>query len=233
MTRLFFLSPATPVANDKSSIITTVCNIQTRDLSSNEENYISDCMFNSLPSTLIQCSVLQTQTANEEQKHTSALSESINRYGFKIKYIRSIPRASVRLPVSDANVHVCVCIHACMYTIQFFLPLLLRCVTEISFIFLLMCYTACFLAWLAWYSFISLSLSAELPFLCVSEKAFAFQWCVSNSFTPLVQLVLLARKQSKYNCSLSSPPRHWFIHSLLQLGATNLRGSQLIHRTKI
>lgn len=110
MTRLFFLSPATPVANDKSSIITTVCNIQTRDLSSNEENYISDCMFNSLPSTLIQCSVLQTQTANEEQKHTSALSESINRYGFKIKYIRSIPRASVRLPVSDANVHVCVCV---------------------------------------------------------------------------------------------------------------------------
>lgn len=78
MTRLFFLSPTTPVADDKSSIITTVCNIQTRDLSSNEENYISDGMYNSLPSTLIQYSVLQTQTANEEQKHTSALSESIN-----------------------------------------------------------------------------------------------------------------------------------------------------------
>lgn len=70
MTRLFFLSPTTPVANDKSSIITTVCNIQTRDFSSNEENYISDLMYNSLPST-----VTLTQTANEEQKHTSALSE--------------------------------------------------------------------------------------------------------------------------------------------------------------
>lgn len=79
--KTIFLCPTTAVANDKSSIITTVCNIQTRDLSSNEENYISDCMYNSLPSTLIQYSALQT--ANEEQKHTSALSESINYCRFK------------------------------------------------------------------------------------------------------------------------------------------------------
>lgn len=142
-------------------------------------------------------------------------------------------RTNLRLPLSDAAC-VCVCVyprsHVHNWVFLAFSPVVHD---RNQFYFLLMCYRVCFLAWLDWYSFISLSLSAELPFLYVSEKAFAFQWRASNSFTPLVQLVLLARKQSKYNCSLSSPPRHWFIHSPLQLGATNLRGSQLIHRTKI
>lgn len=40
-TRQFFSCSATLLTNDKSNIITTVCNIQTRNLSSNEENYIS------------------------------------------------------------------------------------------------------------------------------------------------------------------------------------------------
>ncbi len=31
---------------------------------------------------------------------------------------------------------------------------------------------------------LGVSLSVQQPFLYVSEKAFAFQWCVSNSFTP-------------------------------------------------
>lgn len=89
-----------------------------------------------------------------------------------------------------------------------------------------------FLAWLA-----------RIPSLvfCFQQNCHSCKWVKNPSpssgvyWIPLalVQLVLLARKQGKYNCSLSSPPRHWFIHSPLQLGATNLRGSQLIHRTKI
>lgn len=96
--------------------------------------------------------------------------------------------------------------------------------------------------------------------LCVTESVFLLEWtgilhlfipisktaipvyewkslclpvvCIEFLY-PLVWLLLLARKQSKYNCSLSGPPRHWFIHSLLQVGVTNPRGSQPIHTTKI
>lgn len=108
--KTIFFIPTTQEADDKSSIITTVCNTQTRDLSSNEENYISDCIYNSSPSTLTQYSVLQTQTANQEQKHTSALCESIHCYRLKYWY------------VSDTTTDTCVwvCIHACVYTVPFF-----------------------------------------------------------------------------------------------------------------
>lgn len=81
--------------------------------------------------------------------------------------------------------------------------------------------------------FICLSLSAKLPFLCMSGKSLCLPVVCIEFLYPLIQLLLLARKQSKYNCSLSGPPRHWFIHSLLQVGVTNPRGSQPIHTTKI
>lgn len=74
-----------------------------------------------------------------------------------------------------------------------------------------------------------------VPLLCVTECVFLLEWtgilhlfipisktsipvCERKSFClpvvcieflyPLVWLLLLARKQSKYNCSLSGPPRH-------------------------
>lgn len=77
-----FLVPQLQWPMMTNSFITTACGIQTRDLSFNEENYISDCMYNSLSSALIQCSVLQSASANKRQKHTSAASDSINHETF-------------------------------------------------------------------------------------------------------------------------------------------------------
>lgn len=81
--------------------------------------------------------------------------------------------------------------------------------------------------------FICLSPSAETSIPVCEWKSFCLPVVCIEFLYPLVRLLLLARKQSKYNCSLSGPPRHWFIHSLLQVGVTNLRGSQPIHTTKI
>lgn len=123
--------------------------------------------------------------------------------------------------------------HVFTYSIQFFLTWLLWCGTEIRFFFccyLLQSVFSC-LSGLAF--FICLSLSAKLPFLCMSGKSLCLPVVCIEFLYPLIQLLLLARKQSKYNCSLSGPPRHWFIHSLLQVGVTNPRGSQPIHTTKI
>lgn len=124
--------------------------------------------------------------------------------------------------------------HVFTYSIVFFLLRLLWWGTEI--IFFPCCYVlqSVFSCLSGLVFFICLSLSAKLPFLCMSGKSLCLLVVCIEFLYPLIWLLLLlARKQSKYNCSLSGPPRHWFIHSLLQVGVTNPRGSQPIHTTKI
>lgn len=122
----------------------------------------------------------------------------------------------------------------CVHTFcTVFLTWLLWCRTEIRFMFCCYVLQSVFSCLSGLVFFICLSLSAKLPFLCTSEKSLCLPVVCIEFLYPLVWLLLLARKQSKYNCSLSGPPRHWFIHSLLQVGVTNPRGSQPIHTTKI
>lgn len=123
------------------------------------------------------------------------------------------------------------CVH--IFRTVFFLTWLLWCGTEIRFFFCCYVLQSVFSCLSGLAFFICLSLSAKLPFLCMSGKSLCLPVVCIEFLYPLVRLLLLARKQSKYNCSLSGPPRHWFIHSLLQVGVTNPRGSQPIHTTKI
>lgn len=97
---------------------------------------------------------------------------------------------------------------------------------------LLLCVTECVFL-LEWSGILHLFFPISKTSISVCEwKSFCLPVVCIEFLYPLVRL-LLARKQSKYNCSLSGPPRHWFIHSLLQVGVTNPRGSQPIHTRKI
>lgn len=121
--------------------------------------------------------------------------------------------------------------HVFTYSLQF--SLLSYCGERNQVYVLLLCVTECVFL-LEWTGILHLFIPISKTSIPVCErKSFCLPVVCIEFLYPLIRLLLLARKQSKYNRSLSGPPRHWFIHSLLQVGVTNPRGSQPIHTTKI